>query len=325
MKAWIGGPNGPELTDVDAPKAGPADIVARVHASGLNRADLFMAGGGTHGPLGGAGAIIGLEWAGEITEVGSDVTAFKLGQRVMGSGGSSFAEYAKADSGRVTAIPDGMSYEIAAGLPVAIQTMHNALVTEGALEKGQSVLIHGASSGVGLMGLKIARLLGAATVIGSARNPGRRARLAEFGADLAVDPDSENWVEEIKEATSGAGVDLVVDQISGPGINDTLRAVRVKGRIVNVGRLGGNVAPMDFNLHALRRITYTGVTFRSRSVQEVRDIVTLAAADLAGPLAEGKLHLPIDRTYPFNDLVAALAHMEANQHFGKIVLKGMAG
>ncbi|MEI7931611.1 MAG: zinc-binding dehydrogenase [Alphaproteobacteria bacterium] len=325
MKAWIGGPDGPELTDVAVSTAGPSDVVVRVHASGLNRADLFMAGGGTHGPLGGAGAIIGLEWAGEVTEVGSDVSAFKVGQRIMGSGGSSFAEYAKADSGRVTAIPDGLSYELAAGLPVAIQTMHNALVTEGGLQKGQAVLIHGASSGVGLMGLKIARLLGAGVVIGSARNLARRARLAEFGADLAVDPDSATWVEEIKAATNGAGVDLVVDQISGPGINDLMRAVKIKGRIVNVGRLGGNVAPMDFNLHALRRITYTGVTFRSRSVQEVRDIVTLAAADLAAPLAEGKLNLPIDRTYAFADLIPALAHMEANQHFGKIVLKGTAG
>ena len=123
-----------------------------------------------------------------------------------------------------------------------------------------------------------------------------------------------------KAATGGAGVDLVIDQISGPGFDLTMRATKVKGRIVNVGRLGGQSAPVDFNLHALRRIAYIGVTFRSRSLAELCEIVRRAQADLAGPLAQGALDLPIDRVFAFEDLPAALAHMDANQHFGKIVL-----
>ena len=320
MKAWIAGAAGPELADVATPSPKPDEMLVRVMASALNRADLFMAAGGSHGPLGGAGAILGLEWTGEIVETGAAVTGFAPGQRVMSSGGAGFAEYAVAHQGRLIRVPDGMAPEQAAGQSVALLTMHNALATEGALEAGQAVLIHGASSGVGLMGLKMARILGAKIVIGSARDPAKRARLAQFGADLAVDPAGETWVDEVKAATGGAGVDLVIDQISGPGFDLTMRATKVKGRIVNVGRLGGQSAPVDFNLHALRRIAYIGVTFRSRSLAEICEIVRLAQADLAGPLAQGALDLPIDRVFAFEDLPAALAHMDANQHFGKIVL-----
>jgi NADPH2:quinone reductase len=324
MKAWIAGAAGPEIAEIATPAPGPNEVLVRVQASALNRADLFMAAGGSHGPLGGAGAVLGLEWAGVVEAVGANVTAFKPGDRVMSSGGSGFAEYAVADQGRLIRVPESMSFDAAGGLPVAIATMHNALATEGALQPGQSVLIHGASSGVGLMGLKMAKMLGAKVVIGSARDPAKRARLADFGADLAVDPDGDSWVEAVKAATGGAGVDLVVDQISGPGFDLTMRATKIKGRIVNVGRLGGNSAPIDFNLHALRRITYTGVTFRSRSLAEICEIVQLAQVDLSGPLAAGDLNLPVDQVYAFADLPAALAHMDANRHFGKIVLAGTA-
>lgn len=322
MKAWVAGTDGPRLAEVDAPRPGAADVLVRVHAAALNRADLFMAGGGSHGALGGEGAVLGLEWAGEVVETGSDVADFKPGDRVMGSGGSAFAEFAVSDAGRVSPMPPSMDFETAAVLPVALQTMHNAVVTEGALEAGQAVLVHGASSGVGLMGLKVAKLRGAGVAIGSARDPGRRARLAEFGADLAVDPDDPLWVEQVKAATGGKGADLVIDQISGPRFNLTLRATRIKGRIVNVGRLGGQTGEVDFNLHALRRITYTGVTFRSRSKAEVAEIVRLMHADLGEALAAGRLDLPIDSAFDFLDLPAALARMDANRHFGKIVLRG---
>lgn len=322
MKAWIAGKAGPELAEIDQPEPGPHDVLVQVRACALNRADLFMAGGGTHGAAGGPGAVLGLEWAGEVVQLGADVEGVKLGDQVMGSGGAAYAQYTVADYGRLIPIPEGMDFGQAAAMPVALQTMLNAVVTEGQIERGQSVLIHGASSGVGIMGLQVARAMGASLVVGSARNPERRKRLLEFGANLTVDPEDENWVDAIKAETDGKGVDLVVDMISGPGINQTMRATKVKGRIVNVGRLGGNVAPMDFNLHALRRISYIGVTFRSRTKHEIREIARQMQADLGQPLAEGKLKLPVDAVYPFADLPAALEHMAANRHFGKIVLQG---
>jgi NADPH2:quinone reductase len=321
MKAWIAGSNGPRIADLDIPKAGPGDILVRIHAAALNRADLSMAAGVPHGGAGGVGNVLGLEWTGEVAELGAGVTGFRPGDRVMGTGGGGYAEYTVTDAGQVSAIPASMSFEQAAALPVALRTMHDAVMTNGQMTPGQTVLIHGASSGVGLMGLQIAKALGAGLVIGSSGNADRRARLAEFGADLAVDAGNPAWVEQIKAATAGRGVDLVVDQVSGPGINETMRATRVLGRIVNVGRLGGMKAEIDMNLHALRRISYVGVTFRSRSKAEVAEIVRRMQADLTPPLDAGKLSLPIDRVFDFKDLPAALARMEANDHFGKLVIR----
>jgi NADPH2:quinone reductase len=198
--------------------------------------------------------------------------------------------------------------------------MHDAVVTNGRLKAGEAVLIQGASSGVGLMGLQIANLMGARLVIGSSTNPGRRARLKEFGADLAIDTKTTGWVDEVLQATGGKGADLIVDQISASVASDNLKAAAVLGRIVNVGRLGGSRGEFDFDLHALRRIDYIGVTFRTRSVEEVREINRRMRQDLWGAVETGQLALPIDRTFSLDEAASALSHMKANQHFGKIVL-----
>ena len=149
---------------------------------------------------------------------------------------------------------------------------------------------------------------------------GRRARLTEFGADLAIDSRDEGWVQQILDATGGRGVDLIVDQLSGYVANQNLAATAIEGRIVNVGRLGGSVGEFNFDLHALRRIKYIGVTFRTRTIQEVRDVVNAMKADLWKAVEDGKLALPIDSEYALADAPEAVAHMRANQHFGKVVL-----
>ena len=306
--------------DVDTPAPGAGEIRIRVKAAALNRADLLVLAGHQHGAVGGAGAILGLECAGEVESLGAGATGFAIGDRVMCSARHAIAEYAVTDAGRATKIPDGMSFAEAATLPVALQTMHNALLTAGRLKKGESVLIQGASSGVGLMALKIAKFMGAGLVIGTSTNPERRARLKEFGADLALDSRAPDWVEEARKATGGKGVDLIIDQISGYVANANMQAASVLGRIVNVGRLGGMKGEFDFDLHALKRIDYIGVTFRTRSAQEIRDINNAMRADLLPAAASGALRLPIDRTFAFADADAAFAHMRANAHFGKIVL-----
>ncbi len=321
MKAVVVGTSGVEVREVPKPTPGPTQVLVRVRASGLNRADLIMASGRPHGAHGGAGAILGLEFAGEVVEVGSQVSGIKAGDRVMCSGNAGYAEYAVTDYGRVAKIPaNNMTFTQAATLPVALQTMHNAVVTAGRLRKGESILIQGASSGVGLMGMQIAKHMGASVVLGSSTNPSRRARLKEFGADVAIDTTDATWPDAVIKATDGKGVDVIVDQISAPVANGNLKAAKVLGRIVNVGRLGGFTGEFDFDLHAMKRIDYIGVTFRTRSVEEVREINRLMRVDLWDAVESGKLALPIDKSYPLDQAAEALAHMKANEHFGKIVL-----
>ncbi len=311
-----------EIREVPRPVPAPNQVLVRVRASGLNRADLIMLGGAKHGNAGGPGTILGLEWAGEIVECGSEVKGgFKPGDRVMCSGNAGYAEYAVTDWGRIAKLPsNNMSWEQAATLPIALQTMHDAVVTNGRLAAGETVMIQGASTGVGLMGLQIAKLKGARFVIGTSTNAARRDRLAEFGADLAVDTTDPQWPDQVLAATGGKGVDLIVDQISASVANQNLKAAAVLGRIVNVGRLGGNKGEFDFDLHALKRIDYIGVTFRTRSVDEVREINRKMREDLWPAIEASKLALPIDRTFPLDQAAAALAHMKANAHFGKIIL-----
>jgi NADPH:quinone reductase len=321
MKAAVIAPGGVEIREVGKPAPSANQVLVRVRAAGLNRADVIMASGHMHGSAGGPGAVLGLEFAGEVEAVGAEVKTVKAGDRVMCSGNGGYAEYAVADWGRVSAIPaNNMSWEQAATLPVALQTMHNALVTAGRLKAGETVLIQGASSGVGLMGLQIAKLKGARLVMGSSTNAGRRVRLKEFGADLAIDTTRPDWSEEVLAATEKKGVDLIVDQVSASVANQNLKAAAVLGRIVNVGRLGGFKGEFDFDLHAMKRIDYIGVTFRTRSLAEVREIVRAMRADLWPHVESGELKLPIDRTFPLAKAAEALAHMRANAHFGKIVL-----
>ena len=321
MKAYVYGANGAALTEIDKPKPAGAQVLVRVRACGMNRADLGMIAGHVHGAAGGIGTVLGMEFAGEVAELGPDATAVKIGDRVMGSGGGAYAEYAIADHGRLLPIPQSMSFEESATLTLGLTTMHNAVVTVGALQPGQSVLVQGASAGVGLMAMQIAKFKGAKLVIGSSTDPAKRAKLPEYGADLAIDSNDAGWTDQLLNATDGKGVDLIIDQVSGKLINQNLAATRVLGRIVNVGRLGGTRGDFDFDLHAARRISYIGVTFRTRSIEEIRDIFTKVKADLWPAVESGKLKLPIDRVFPFGDIADAVAYMSANRHFGKIVMK----
>jgi NADPH:quinone reductase len=321
MKAAVLGEKGVEVRDIAKPEPKPNEVLIRVRASSLNRADLLVASGHQHGSVGGVGARIGLECSGEVEAVGGEVKAFKAGDRVMGSAPGGFAQYVVTDAGRVHRIPgNNMTYEQAACFPVALQTMHNAVVTAGRLKRGETLLVQGASSGVGLMGMQIGKLMGASQVMGGSTNAGRRARLKDYGCDVAIDTSKPDWPEDVKKATDGKGVDLIVDMVSAPVANGNLEAAKILGRIVNVGRLGGMKGEFNFDLHALKRIDYIGVTFRTRTPEEVREVVRLMRADLWPAVEAGKLSLPIHKTYKLDDIADALSVMRANQHFGKIVI-----
>lgn len=321
MRAAVLGDAGIEVRDLDKPVPKTNEVLIRVRASTLNRADLIVASGHRHGAVGGAGARIGLECAGEVEAVGSEVTGIAPGDRVMATAPGGIAEYAVTDFVRVHRIPaNNMTYEQAACFPVALGTMHNAIVTAGRLKRGETLLMQGASAGVGLMGMQIAKLMGASLVMGTSTNAERRALLKDFGCDVAIDSTQPAWPDDVKKATGGKGADVIIDLVSAPVANQNLAAAAVLGRIVNVGRLGGMKGEFDFDLHAAKRIDYIGVTFRTRSLDEIRDINRLMRADLWPAVEAGTLHLPIHKTFPLAQVADALEMMKANRHFGKIAV-----
>ncbi len=322
MKAVVVTEEGVRVQNVETPKPKENEVLVKVFACGLNRADLVVADGGAHGASGGPGTIVGMEFSGEIIELGSNVRNYSIGDRVMCSGTSAWAEYAIADHGRVIKIPNNnMDYLKASTYPIALATMHNAIVTAGNFTKGQSVLIQGASSGVGLMGLQISKYLGAKIVIATSTKPDKFEKLKSFGADLVLNSKDPDWVDQVLSATDNKGVDLIIDQLSGYTVNQNMMATKVKGKIVNVGRLAGGITEFNCDLHALRRINYEGVTFRTRSIQEIRDVYSNMWNDFEKIVVSGELSLPIEKVFDFNDVGKALDYMRENQHFGKLVLK----
>ena len=319
MKAGVASPDGVVIKDIDPPKPKPTDILVKIKAIALNRADLGSARGDTsHGST--TGRPIGSEFAGEVVEAGAEVHDFKPGDRVMCHAPGSHAEMAVSDWGRAMKIPEGMGYEQAATLPIGLNTLHNALVTAGRLKAGENVMVQGASSGVGIIGLQVAKLMGAKFVVGSSTNDERRARLKEFGADLAVNTKEADWPEQVLKATDGKGLHLTVDMLSGPTVSQTMRCTMLRGRIVNIGRLAGMKAEFDFDAHARQRIDYVGVTFRTRTIEEVREILSKMRADLWDAVRGNKIKVPIDKTFPLAEARAGHEHMRANRHFGKILL-----
>jgi len=314
MKAGIASPSGVVIADVPEPEPGPADLLIRVKAAALNRADLAAA----KAPAG--GKPIGIEFAGEVIAIGSAVAGVSPADRIMCHATGSHAEFALCDYRRALKIPETLSFEQAATLPVGLNTLHNALVTAGRMKAGDNVMVLGASSGVGIIGLQMAKLLGAKLVVGTSTDDARRARLKEFGADLALNTADGDWPEQVLKATGGKGLDLTVDMLSGPTVNQTMRCTALKGRIVNIGRLAGMKAEFDFDEHARRRIDYVGVTFRTRTIEEVHDIMIAMRDDLWEHVTVGRIGVPIDRIFPLSEAPEAHAYMRANKHFGKIVL-----
>ena len=181
--------------------------------------------------------------------------------------------------------------------------------------------IQGASSGVGLMGLQIARFVGSTLVVGTASHAGRRASLTDFGSHAVLDANAADWADATAELTDGRGFDVIIDMLSGQFAQRNLEVAAIEGRIVNVGRLAGERAELDLDLHAAKRITYVGVTFRSRSHDETREINRRMQEDLGAAVASRKLALPIDRRFAFDDAAGAFTRMRANGHLGKIVLE----
>jgi|SRR5690554_5566980 len=311
MKALISTMAGVEVADVAQPTPGPQEILVKVKAIGMNRIDLVA----LRDPK---DQIIGMEWAGEVAEVGSQVEEFKVGDRVMCTGSGGYAQFAVADADRCYRVPDGMAWETASSLLLGLQTMHDALVTQGGLRAGGTVLIQGATSCMGLIGMQLAKALGASCVMGTSRSSLHLPTLHAYACDVPVDTSEAGWPEAVLEATKGGGASIVVDLVSGAATNQCMAAAAIGGRIVNVGRLGGARAEFDFNLHALRRLSYIGVTFRTRSRDEIRVLNANMRRDVDGLLST--INLPVAACFDFDKAADALTFLSSSRQLGKVVL-----
>ena len=321
MKAVTLGDDGVEIKDLPNPEPTSEQVLVKVKSCGLNRSDLLETQGQSFGHTGGDTKIIGGEFAGEIVELGEGVEDLKVGDKVMCRGGSGWAEYAVANHKRAIKFnPEQISWEQAASIQGNLQTMHDAIVTNGKFISGQSVFIQGASSGVGIIGLQIAKALGASLVLGSSTNQNKLSKLSSYGADILIDTSKENWLDKVLEVTEGKGVDVLIDMLSGDFVNKNMEATKINGHFINIGRLAGMNGNFNYDLHAKRRLHYVGTTGRTRSVEENLDVARVANKDLWDHVIDGKIRHVIFKTFRLNEASDALNIMNENRHFGKLVL-----
>ncbi|WP_416062246.1 zinc-binding dehydrogenase [Rhodococcus indonesiensis] len=314
----VGEPAGGKVTvlEVPCPEPGPDEVLVRVKASALNRGEILQAGRVTSGDP----VPIGVEFAGEVEQVGARVSRWRVGDRVMGHGTGGQAEYVVAAPLALMPVPDNVSWVQAAAFPNVFITAHDALITNARMQPGESVLVNAASSGIGLAAIRIAQAMGAGRIVATTRSNDKADRLKTLGLDCVVNVSTHDQVAEVSAATEGAGVDVIIDSVGGTVFESNLECLAVQGRLVNIGRLGSATASIDLNALWLKRLQLIGVTFRTRTETERLECVQAAARDLMTPLAAGLLNTPIDRTYQLGDIAAAHEYMKTDQHFGKIVL-----
>ena len=316
-----GGPEVLEIRTVAEPVVGPDEVLVRVRASALNRADLLQRRGLYPAPPGAPPDIPGLEFAGEVEACGELVTTVQPGDRVMGIvGGGGHAEKLSLHERLCLRIPPGMSFEDAAAVPEAFLTAYDALFLRGGLRPGEAVLLHAAGSGVGTSAAAIATVAGA-RVVALSRSADKRRGLETMGVQRVLDPAAPNVAEAIRMATGGEGVALVIDFLGASSFALNLEVLAVRGRLVLVGTMGG--AKVDADLGALmrKRLTVIGTVLRSRPIEEKIELVQSFAGTMLPLLASGRLHPVVDRVVPFEDAASAHAAMERNENFGKIVLR----
>lgn len=319
----IPAPGGPEALVPQArpvPRPGPGQILVKVAAAGVNRPDV-MQRQGLYPPPPGAPDIPGLEIAGEIVALGDNTgDRWKTGEAVCAlvSGGG-YADYCVAEAGHAMPVPAGLSRVEAAALPETAMTVWHNVFERGGLAAGETLLVHGGTSGIGTIAIQLARAHGA-KVVATAGSPEKCAACRKLGADLAIDYRAEDFVAAAKTFTQGRGVDLILDMVGGDYIARNYEAAAVEGRIVQIALQKGAQATVDFRRLMLKRLAHTGSTLRARD-NAFKAALARAVEDRVWPLvAAGRVRPLIDATFPLREAAAAHARMESSVHVGKIML-----
>jgi putative PIG3 family NAD(P)H quinone oxidoreductase len=316
-------PGGPEvllLGDVDTPDPGPNQIRVRVHAAGVNRADVMQRRGNYPPPRGIIANVPGLEYAGVVDRLGEGVTRWQTGDRVMGLvGGGAYAEHVVTHEDEAMQIPAAMSFEEAAAIPEAFLTAYDALHARIGIQPHESVLIHAVASGVGTAASQLAKALGC-FVIGTARSAWKLERVKDLGVDVAIDVAHSNFVDVSRKYTGGIGVNAIVDLVGGNYLTPNVQAIAPLGRIAVVGLVAGAVAPLDMRMLLNKRATIVGTVMRARSLEEKIEVARSFERDGLPLLEKGQVRAVIDKVLPMEEAAEAHRVVEANQNVGKIVL-----
>ncbi len=317
-------PGGPEVLsagDAALPVAGAQQVLVRVHATAVNRADLLQRMGRYPPPPGWPPHIPGLEYAGIVEATGPGAERFRAGDRVMGLvGGGAYAEYVAVHQDEVMSVPANLDLAQAAAIPEVFITAHDALLTQAALSAGETLLIHGAGSGVGTAALQIALAVGA-RALGSARSAWKLERALAMGLDVGIDSTVENFVEVVAGVTGGRGADVILDLVGGNYVNANLRSLAMRGRIVIVGVVAGSGAELDQRLLMQKRASLRGTMLRSRSHDEKAAATSAFAAFALSRFEAGQLQPVIDRMLPMEAAAEAHRLVASNDVFGKVVLR----
>jgi putative PIG3 family NAD(P)H quinone oxidoreductase len=316
-----GGPEVLKLEQHDVPEPGPGQIRVRVRASALNRADILQRQGIYPPPPGAPAEIPGLEYAGEVDALGPGAGLWAVGNRVMGIvGGGGHAEYVVIHEREAVRIPQNLPWEEAAAVPEVFMTAYDALMRQAGLRADERVLIYAVGSGVGLAALQLARAMGA-TVLGTSRTPEKLRRAAEWGLETGLDAAPAQLPDAVREATAGEDIHVVLDLVGGPYFEAALQLVGSSGRIVLVGLMAGSRVEIDLGTLLRKRIRVFGTVLRSRPLLEKIQLAREFSQNVLPLLTSGKIRPVIDRVVPFSEIAEAQKAMEANQTFGKVVLR----
>lgn len=308
------------VDQVPVPDAGDHDLLVEVHAAGMNRVDLDMLAGNYNGNDTGRSFVAGREAAGVVVAAGPLAEGFAIGDRVMGAtpqGG--FASVAPMDARHALPVPPGLDWTGAASLPVGLSTEHDALLQSG-FRPGDSLLVLGGGSSIGLIGVSMAKALGASLVVATTTSHQKAAAIVEAGADVVVNTREHRWVGQVLEATDGRGVDVVLDHLGGTPLADSLRGVRIGGRIVNIGRLAGRRSDLALDDLSFRRLHLIGTTFSVRTVEERGAVYSRVREQVLPAVEAGKIRARIDRVFTLDHVREAQRYLASGAGVGKVVL-----
>jgi len=318
----ISKPGGPDVLIPESrpvPQPGANELLIKVAAAGVNRPDVAQRSG-SYPPPPGASDLPGLEVAGEVAATGAGVTRWKVGDKVMSLvAGGGYAQYCLTHETHAMPVPDAFSMIEAGATPETLMTVWHNVFERGGLKAGETLLIHGGSSGIGTMATQLAKAFGAKVMVTVGSQDKAEACL-KLGADRAVNYKTEDFVAEAKAFTDNAGVDLILDMVGGEYIERNYEAAAIGGRIVQIAFLGSPKATVNFTKLMIKRLTHTGSTLRPRSVADKAAMVAAISAKVLPLLHQGRIKPLIDSTFPLEKAAEAHRRMETSAHIGKIVL-----